>query len=98
MTPDKFAVARQLYDSHKHTLAAIATTIEVSRSTPYRHLAATGGWRIAPCLMESCELQFTYGRGRQERYLRPLAPWIEGSESCCPCLGEDRPPRLRQPR
>jgi len=46
MTPDKLAVARRLYDSHEHTLAAIAAiaaSIEVSRSTLYRHLAATGG-------------------------------------------------------
>jgi DNA-binding MarR family transcriptional regulator len=41
MTPDKLAVARQLYDAGDHTLAAIAATIEVSRSTLYRHLAAT---------------------------------------------------------
>jgi DNA invertase Pin-like site-specific DNA recombinase len=39
MTPDKLAVARQLYDSKEHTLEAIAATIEVSRSTLYRHLA-----------------------------------------------------------
>jgi DNA invertase Pin-like site-specific DNA recombinase len=42
MTPDKLAVARQLYDSHEHTLDAIAATIEVSRSTLYRHLAGAG--------------------------------------------------------
>jgi DNA invertase Pin-like site-specific DNA recombinase len=40
MTPDKLAVARQLYNTGDHTLAAIAATIEVSRSTLYRHLAA----------------------------------------------------------
>jgi DNA invertase Pin-like site-specific DNA recombinase len=39
MTPDKLAVARQLYDDGEHTLEAIAATIEVSRSTLYRHLA-----------------------------------------------------------
>jgi AcrR family transcriptional regulator len=33
------AVARQLYDDGEHTLEAIAATIEVSRSTLYRHLA-----------------------------------------------------------
>ena len=38
MTPDKLAVARQLYDDGEHTLEAIAATIEVSRSTLYRHL------------------------------------------------------------
>jgi len=40
MTPDKLAVARQLYDSKEHTLNAIASIIGVSRSTLYRHLAA----------------------------------------------------------
>jgi DNA invertase Pin-like site-specific DNA recombinase len=40
MTPDKLAVARQLYDGKEHTLEAIAATIEVSRSTLHRHLAA----------------------------------------------------------
>jgi len=40
MTPDKLAVARRLYDQGDHTLAAIAATIDVSRSTLYRHLAA----------------------------------------------------------
>jgi DNA invertase Pin-like site-specific DNA recombinase len=38
MTPDKLAVARQLYDSKEHTLNAIASIIGVSRSTLYRHL------------------------------------------------------------
>jgi DNA invertase Pin-like site-specific DNA recombinase len=40
MTPDKLAVARQLYDGGEHTLGAIASIVEVSRSTLYRHLAA----------------------------------------------------------
>jgi DNA invertase Pin-like site-specific DNA recombinase len=40
MTPDKLAVARQLYDQGELPMAAIAATIEVSRSTLYRHLAA----------------------------------------------------------
>lgn len=39
MTPEKLTVARQMYDSRQHTLDAIAATIEVSRSTLYRHLA-----------------------------------------------------------
>jgi len=39
MTPDKLAVARQMYASREHTLNAIAGTIQVSRSTLYRHLA-----------------------------------------------------------
>jgi DNA invertase Pin-like site-specific DNA recombinase len=39
MTPDKLAVARQLYDGGEHTLGAIASIVEVSRSTLYRHLA-----------------------------------------------------------
>ena len=42
MTPEKLAVARQMYDSKEHTLDTIAATIEVSRSTLYRHLADAG--------------------------------------------------------
>ena len=42
MTPEKLTVARQMYDSKEHTLDTIAATIEVSRSTLYRHLAPTG--------------------------------------------------------
>ena len=38
MTPEKLAVARQMYDSRRHALATIATTVGVSRSTLYRHL------------------------------------------------------------
>jgi DNA invertase Pin-like site-specific DNA recombinase len=40
MTPEKLAVARQMYDSKEHTLDTIAATIEVSRSTLYRYLGA----------------------------------------------------------
>jgi DNA invertase Pin-like site-specific DNA recombinase len=43
MTDDKLAVARHLYDEGELPLGAIAATIEVSRSTLYRHLAATSG-------------------------------------------------------
>jgi DNA invertase Pin-like site-specific DNA recombinase len=46
MTPDKLAVARQLYDSKEHTLEAIAATIEVSRSTLYRHLGSSEDVRV----------------------------------------------------
>ena len=38
MTPQKLAVARQLYDSRQHTVAAIAQTLGVSRASLYRHL------------------------------------------------------------
>jgi AcrR family transcriptional regulator len=40
MTQEKLADARQMYDSRGHTLATIATTVGVSRSTLYRHLAS----------------------------------------------------------
>jgi len=40
MTAAKAAVAREMYDSRKHTVAAIATTLGVSRATIYRSLAA----------------------------------------------------------
>ena len=42
MTPDKLAVARQLYHQGDLPLTAIANTIGVSRSTLYRHLAEAG--------------------------------------------------------
>ena len=38
MTPEKIAVARQMYDSKEHTVEAIAKTLGVSRKTIYRHL------------------------------------------------------------
>lgn len=39
MTPEKIAVARQMYASREHTVEAIANTVGVSRKTIYRHLA-----------------------------------------------------------
>ncbi|MEV4511374.1 recombinase family protein [Dactylosporangium sp. NPDC049525] len=38
MTPDKLAVARQMYESKQHTVEAIAKVVGVSRATLYRHL------------------------------------------------------------
>jgi len=38
MTPQKIAVARQMYASREHTVEAIARTLGVSRKTIYRHL------------------------------------------------------------
>jgi DNA invertase Pin-like site-specific DNA recombinase len=38
MTPDKVAVARRMYDSGEHTVAAIAEVVGVSRASVYRHL------------------------------------------------------------
>ncbi|MGI8608142.1 MAG: recombinase family protein [Candidatus Dormibacteria bacterium] len=38
MTPEKLAVARQMYDSREHTVATIAKTVGVSRASLYRHL------------------------------------------------------------
>jgi DNA invertase Pin-like site-specific DNA recombinase len=40
MTPEKIEVARTMYDSRKHTLAAIAKTVGVSRATIHRALKA----------------------------------------------------------
>ena len=42
MTPEKLAVARQMYESRGHTLAAIAAVVGVSRSTLYRYLGRPG--------------------------------------------------------
>ena len=41
MTPQKLAVARQLYESRQHTVAVIAKTVGVSRASIYRHLRPT---------------------------------------------------------
>jgi DNA invertase Pin-like site-specific DNA recombinase len=40
MTPQKLAIAREMYDSRQHTVAAIAGVIGVSRASLYRHLPA----------------------------------------------------------
>ena len=42
MIPEKLAVARQMYDSRRHTLAAIGAVVGVSRSTLYRYLGDQG--------------------------------------------------------
>ena len=42
MTPEKLAVARHMYDSRGHTLAAIGAVVGVSRSTLYRYLGDQG--------------------------------------------------------
>ena len=54
MPPDKVATARQMYDSRKYTVEAIAKVLGVSRASIYRHLAdpattaePTGGKRSA---------------------------------------------------
>lgn len=41
MTPEKLAVARHMYDSNEHTVAAIASTLGVSRATVYRSLSTS---------------------------------------------------------
>jgi DNA invertase Pin-like site-specific DNA recombinase len=38
MTAEKTTIARQMYDSREHTVAAIASTLGVSRATIYRSL------------------------------------------------------------
>ncbi len=43
MTPQKSAVARQMYDAREHTVAAIAATLGVSRATVYRSLESAKG-------------------------------------------------------
>ncbi len=40
MTQEKLTVAPQMYASRRHTLATIAATVGVSRSTLYRYLGA----------------------------------------------------------
>jgi DNA invertase Pin-like site-specific DNA recombinase len=40
MSPQKVAVARQLHEGRRHTVAAIAEMLGVSRATIYRHLGS----------------------------------------------------------
>ena len=48
MTPEKAAVARQLYDARRHPVATIATTLGVSRASIYRALEAPPAGDAAP--------------------------------------------------
>lgn len=41
MTPDKVAIARQMYDSKEFTVEAIAKVVGVSRASIYRHLTGS---------------------------------------------------------
>jgi hypothetical protein len=43
MTPDKLAIAREMYASGEHTVAAIAAVVGVSRASVYRYLAPSDG-------------------------------------------------------
>ena len=43
MTVAKTMIARQMYDSREHTVAAIAATMGVSRASIYRSLTASRG-------------------------------------------------------
>jgi DNA invertase Pin-like site-specific DNA recombinase len=43
MTPHKLRVAREMYASGQYTVAAIATTLGVSRASVYRYLAGGSG-------------------------------------------------------
>ena len=47
MTPDRLATARQLYDGRKHTVAAIAAIIGVSRATVHRALAEEAAGQVS---------------------------------------------------
>jgi len=42
MTTQKLQVAREMHASKRYTIAAIATTLGVSRASIYRHLGHSG--------------------------------------------------------
>jgi predicted transcriptional regulator len=42
MTPHRLRVAQEMYASGQYTVAAIATTLGVSRASVYRHLTRAG--------------------------------------------------------
>jgi DNA invertase Pin-like site-specific DNA recombinase len=52
MSPEKLAVARQMYASREHTVAAIARTLGVSRATIYRSLQRQQSAGRAPRLFK----------------------------------------------
>jgi predicted transcriptional regulator len=43
MTAEKVAVARGMYESREHTVAAIAAVLGVSRASVYRHIGMSSG-------------------------------------------------------
>jgi len=43
MTAHKARVAQEMYASGEYTVAAIATTLGISRASIYRHLPRVGG-------------------------------------------------------
>ena len=43
MTAQKLQVAREMYATGQYTVSAIATTLDVSRASIYRHLTHTDG-------------------------------------------------------
>jgi predicted ArsR family transcriptional regulator len=43
MTSRKLQIAQAMYSSGQYTVAAIATTLGVSRASIYRHLTHAGG-------------------------------------------------------
>ena len=47
ITSEKLAVARQMYESRRHTLAAIGDVVGVSRSTLYRYLGDQGRTQLS---------------------------------------------------
>jgi AcrR family transcriptional regulator len=47
LTGHKLQVAREMYGSGQHTVAAIATTLGVSRASIYRHLPAAAAEQVA---------------------------------------------------
>jgi DNA invertase Pin-like site-specific DNA recombinase len=57
MTLEKVAIARQMYDTHEHTVAVIARTLGVSRASVYRHLGLDVG--TAPAAPAALKAQAT---------------------------------------
>jgi len=53
MTADKLAVAREMYGSGEHTVAAIAAVLGVSRATIYRHLGFDTGGEPQPAARQA---------------------------------------------
>ena len=79
MTEQKLAIARQMYDSKEHTVAAIAGVLGVSRASLYRSLQPNAsGVGVTAEALPSTATRRSRSRAAKKRSLRPrlLYQWL----------------------
>lgn len=67
MTPDKLGIARDMYASGEHTVAAIAAAVGVSRASVYRHLAPRGSCARSVVSPKQKECNHSAPEGQRQR-------------------------------